>query len=159
MPGGFLAPRRAGDGGRDEFDESAPFNKPEWRLGHCIVGPVSTVNRSREGPSINDLIRTCGPERVPFLPFSSSPFVGKRGYGLGWNGIARLTMECVRPERPRPVAASRRAQVRDHSISPRAHEVAGFVTREPGFGKTPLGHRHPPTQRSSRRKWLAPKRF
>ena len=97
MPGGFLAPRRAGGGGRGEFDESAPFNRPEWRLGHCIVGPVSTVNKSREGPSINDLIRTCGPERVPFLPFSSSPFVGKRGYGLGWNGIARLTMECVGP--------------------------------------------------------------
>lgn len=81
MPGGFLAPRRAGDGGRDEFDESAPFNKPEWRLGHCIVGPVSTVNKSREGPSINDLIRTCGPERVPFLPFSSSPFVGNGDTG------------------------------------------------------------------------------
>jgi hypothetical protein len=46
-------------------------------------------------------------------------------------------MECVRPERPRPVAASSRAQVGDHSISPRAHEVAGLVTSEPGFGKTP----------------------
>ena len=53
----------------------------------------------------------------------------------GWYGIARLTMECVRPERPRPVAASSRAQVRDHSISPRALEVAGVVTRDPGSGR------------------------
>ena len=74
----------------------------------------------------------------------------------GWYGIARVTLECVGPERPRGVAGSSRARVGDHSISPRAHEVAGFVTREPGFRKTPLGHRHPPTQRSGRRKWLAP---
>ena len=57
----------------------------------------------------------------------------------GWYGIARLTLECVRPERPRPVAASSRAQVGDHSISPRAHEVAGFVTREPGISDDPSG--------------------
>jgi hypothetical protein len=82
VPGGFLAPRRADDGGRDEFDESTPFNKPEWRLGSLHRRSLSTVNRSHEGPSINDLIRICGHERVPFLPFSASPFVGKRGYGL-----------------------------------------------------------------------------
>ena len=76
----------------------------------------------------------------------------------GWYGIARLTLECVRPERPRPVAASSRAQVRDHSISPRALEVAGVVTRDPGSGR-PLWVIAIQIANPAGRQWLAPKRF
>ena len=51
--------------------------------GYCIVGPVSTVNRSHEGPSFNDLIRICGPERGPCIPIQLIALHGHSGIRVG----------------------------------------------------------------------------